>query len=81
MPGNVVMAILLGAFLIQGLIPGPSMLTANVTLTYTFVWFIVIANVITVAFCFLLLNQRLAVSCQQLARYPIKSFLPYSNCL
>ena len=56
-PGNVVMAILLGAFLVQGLVPGPSMLTENLTLTFTFVWFIVIANIITVAFCFLFLNQ------------------------
>ena len=56
-PGNVVMAILLGAFLVQGLVPGPSMLTENLSLTFTFVWFIVIANVITVAFCFLFLNQ------------------------
>ena len=56
-PGNVVMAILLGAFLVQGLVPGPSMLTTNLSLTFTFVWFIVIANVITVAFCFLFLNQ------------------------
>lgn len=56
-PGNVVMAILLGAFLIQGLVPGPSMLTQNLSLTFTFVWFIVIANIITVAFCFLFLNQ------------------------
>ena len=56
-PGNVVMAILLGAFLVQGLVPGPSMLTKNLSLTFTFVWFIVIANIITVAFCFLFLNQ------------------------
>ena len=56
-PGNVVMAILLGAFLVQGLVPGPSMLTENLSLTFTFVWFIVIANIITVAFCFLFLNQ------------------------
>jgi putative tricarboxylic transport membrane protein len=56
-PGSVVMALLLGAFLIKGLVPGPSMLTKHLDLTFAFVWFIVIANVITVALCFLFLEQ------------------------
>jgi TctA family transporter len=56
-PGSVVMALLLGAFLIKGLVPGPSMLTKHLLLTFTFVWFIVISNIITVALCFLFLGQ------------------------
>jgi putative tricarboxylic transport membrane protein len=56
-PGNVVMAILLGAFLIQGLSPGPSMLTTNLGLTFAMVWLIVISNVIAVSISFLFLNQ------------------------
>lgn len=56
-PGSVSMAILLGAFLIQGLTPGPAMLTTNLTLTMEMVWIIVVANVITVAVCFLFLRQ------------------------
>jgi putative tricarboxylic transport membrane protein len=56
-PGNVVMAILLGAFIIQGLQPGPSMLTTNVSLTFSMVWIIVVANIITVTICLLFLNQ------------------------
>ena len=35
------MAILLGAFLIQGLVPGPDMLTKNLNVTFSLVWIIV----------------------------------------
>ena len=56
-PGTVVMALLLGAFLIKGLVPGPSMITKHLDLTFAFVWFIVISNIITVALCFLFLEQ------------------------
>jgi TctA family transporter len=56
-PGSVVMALLLGAFLIKGLVPGPAMLTKHLDLTFAFVWFIVISNIITVMLCFLFLEQ------------------------
>ena len=58
-PGSVSMAILLGAFLIQGIVPGPDLLdpAKHLTLTFSFVWVIVIANIITVAVCFVFLNQ------------------------
>lgn len=45
-PGSAGMAILLGAFLIQGLTPGPSMLTFNAPITFAMVWIIAIANAI-----------------------------------
>jgi TctA family transporter len=45
-PGDFAMAILLGAFTIQGLAPGVDMLTTNLSVTYTMVWTIVIANFI-----------------------------------
>jgi putative tricarboxylic transport membrane protein len=61
-PGSVSMAILLGAFLIQGLVPGPSMLTTNLALTFSFVWLIVISNIITVGLCFLFLNQLVKIT-------------------
>jgi TctA family transporter len=66
-PSGVTMAILLGAFIIQGLVPGPSMLTpesrgGHLGLTFSFVWTIVIANIITVAVCFLFLNQLAKVT-------------------
>ncbi|HEX3246184.1 MAG TPA: tripartite tricarboxylate transporter permease, partial [Chloroflexota bacterium] len=56
-PGGLTMAILLGAFLIQGITPGPKMLTDNLQLTMSFVWIIVISNIITVLVCFLFLEQ------------------------
>lgn len=56
-PGNAVMALLLGAFLIKGLVPGPAMLTKHLDLVFAFVWFIVISNIITVGLCFLFLEQ------------------------
>jgi TctA family transporter len=60
-PGSVVMAILLGAFIIQGIVPGPDMLLpppkGKLDLTFSFVWIIVLSNLITVAICFLFLNQ------------------------
>jgi putative tricarboxylic transport membrane protein len=61
-PGSVSMAILLGAFLIQGIVPGPSMLTQNLDLTFSFVWMIVISNVITVGLSFCFLNQLIKIT-------------------
>lgn len=60
-PGSVIMAILLGAFIIQGIVPGPDMLLppprGKLDLTFSFVWIIVVSNLITVGICFLFLNQ------------------------
>lgn len=58
-PGSVSMAILLGAFIIQGIVPGPDLLNPakHLTLTFSFVWIIVITNVITVLICLMFLNQ------------------------
>lgn len=58
-PGSVSMAILLGAFIMQGIVPGPDMLdpAKYLTLTFSLVWVIVLANLITVAASFLFLNQ------------------------
>lgn len=59
-PASVTMAILLGAFIIQGIVPGPDMLIpppkGKLDLTFSFVWVIIISNIITVAACFLFLN-------------------------
>lgn len=45
-PGSASMAILLGAFQIQGLEPGPRMLTDNLDVTFSLVWTLAIANVL-----------------------------------
>ena len=73
-PGSVSMAILLGAFIIQGLVPGPAMLDPNtpvrpdaaslggfnpsgLELTFSFVWILIVSNIITVVVAFLFLGQ------------------------
>jgi putative tricarboxylic transport membrane protein len=56
-PGSTSMALLLGAFVIQGLAPGPRMLTTHLTLTMSFVWTIVVANLIAVVASVLLIRQ------------------------
>ena len=66
-PASVLMAILIGAFLIQGLVPGPDMLVpeakgGHLGLTFSFVWIIVISNIITVGICLLFLNQLVKIT-------------------
>jgi putative tricarboxylic transport membrane protein len=65
-PASVIMAILLGAFIIQGIVPGPDMLLpppkGKLDLTFSFVWVIIISNIITVAVCFLFLKQLAKVT-------------------
>jgi TctA family transporter len=56
-PGSASMAILLGAFLIHGLIPGPDMLTRHLGITYSMVWSVAIANVLGAGICFMFSNQ------------------------
>lgn len=56
-PGSAGMAILLGAFLMHGLVPGPEMLTKNLGLTYSMVWSIAIANILGSGLCFLFSGQ------------------------
>ncbi len=65
-PASVIMAILLGAFIIQGIVPGPDMLIpppkGKLDLTFSFVWVIIISNIITVAVCFLFLEPLAKVT-------------------
>jgi len=66
-PGNVTMAILLGAFIVQGLVPGPLMLIpessgGHLALTFSFVWIVVVSNIITVAACFLFLKYLVRIT-------------------
>ncbi len=56
-PGSAGMAILLGAFLMHGLVPGPDMLTKNLSITYSMVWSIAIANILGSGLCYLFSSQ------------------------
>src|SRR5947209_8707442 len=51
-PGSATMAILLGAFLIHGLVPGPDMLTKHLDITYAMVWSIALANILGAGMCY-----------------------------
>lgn len=55
-PGSASTAVLLGAFLILGLEPGPQMLTTNLDVTLSMVWITVIATFASVALAFVLLK-------------------------
>ena len=66
-PASVFMAILIGAFIMHGVVPGPDMLRpeargGHLGLTYSFVWIVVISNIITVGMIFLLLKQIVKVT-------------------
>lgn len=67
-PGSASMAILLGAFLIHGLIPGPDMLTKHLDVTYSMVWSVAIANILGAGLCFAFSNQFAKIA---LLRYTI----------
>lgn len=45
-PGSPPMALLLGGLLIQGIAPGPAMLTTNLSLTFSLIWTLVFANIL-----------------------------------
>lgn len=55
-PGSAGTAVLLGAFLILGLQPGPEMLTTNLDVTFSMVWITVFATLASVTLAFLLLK-------------------------
>lgn len=55
-PGSASMALLLGALTIQGLTPGPAMLTDHLDVTFTLVWSIAIANIFGTILCLLSTN-------------------------
>jgi hypothetical protein len=61
-PSSAGMAILLGAFLIHGLVPGPEMLTKHLDITYSMVWSIAIANIFGSGLCFLFSGQLAKVA-------------------
>src|SRR5271157_1303388 len=66
-PASVFMAILMGAFIMHGVVPGPDMLRpeakgGHLGLTYSFVWITVISNLITVGMIFLFLKQLVKVT-------------------
>jgi hypothetical protein len=60
-PAGASMTLLLGAFLLHGLTPGPDMLGKNLDITYSIIWSLTIAHVLGTAICL--------VGARQLARF------------
>jgi putative tricarboxylic transport membrane protein len=56
-PGSAPMAVLLGAFLIQGLTPGPEMLTTKLHVTFSMMWSLIFANIIAAVLLLAWANQ------------------------
>ncbi|MEC7488347.1 MAG: tripartite tricarboxylate transporter permease [Pseudomonadota bacterium] len=56
-PGSLGTAILMGALLIQGLKPGPEMLTDKLDITFSMIWTIVVANILVAGLLMLWSNQ------------------------
>jgi TctA family transporter len=75
-PASSGMAILLGAFLMHGLVPGPEMLTKNLDITYSMVWSIAIANLVGSGLCFAFSGQL-----AKLATLRYTLILPVVLCL
>jgi hypothetical protein len=50
-PAGASMTLLLGAFLLHGLTPGPDMLSKNLDVTYSIIWSLTLANVIGGTIC------------------------------
>lgn len=61
-PGGAAQAILLGALMVHGFVPGPDMLTKHLALTYSMVWSIALANIFGAGLCFLLSGQFAKIS-------------------
>jgi len=56
-PGSLGTAILMGALLIQGLKPGPEMLTDKLNITFSMIWTIVVANILVAGLLMVWSNQ------------------------
>lgn len=75
-PGSAGMAIILGAFLSHGLVPGPDMLSKNLSVTYSMVWSVALANIVGAGLCYAFSTQFAKLAT---IRYSI--VLPIVTCI
>jgi len=71
LPGSAGMAILLGAFILQGLVPGPRMMTEHCDLSLTLLLVVVVTNIIAGGICFGLIPHV-----SKIARVPARILFP-----
>ena len=62
LPGSVTMSILLAAFTVQGLVPGPTLLRDNQPIIYAMVFFVALANVVGVLLCVMMTRPLIRLS-------------------
>lgn len=76
-PGSASMAILLGVFLIHGLVPGPDMLTIHLNITYSMIWSVALANILGAGICFSLSGQlaKIALLRHTVILPPVMTFI------
>ena len=77
-PGSVGMAIILGVFMMLGLVPGPDMLTKNLHVTFSLVFTLVISNIMATALG-LVLARHLAKFTFLPLKYVVPSVLVLSS--
>lgn len=56
-PAGASMTLLLGAFLLHGLTPGPDMLTKNLDVTYSIIWSLTLAHILGTVICLFAARQ------------------------
>jgi TctA family transporter len=56
-PGSASMSLVLGAFMIAGINPGPNMLTTDIGITYRIIWALALANIVGGGICLLGTSQ------------------------
>lgn len=71
-PGSGSMAVFLGGLVLLGIQPGPSMVTTELSLTYTIAWTLALASIIGAAICFFL-----AAPISRLTRIPFNYVAPF----
>ncbi len=71
-PGGGAMAVFLGGMVLLGIQPGPSMVGANLDVTYKIVWSLALANVLGAGLCIIL-----AVPISRLTLIPFKLLAPF----
>lgn len=71
-PGSGAMAVFLGGLVLLGIQPGPSMVTTDLSLTYTIAWTLALASVIGAMICFFL-----AAPISRLTTIPFNYIAPF----
>ncbi|MDZ4136543.1 MAG: tripartite tricarboxylate transporter permease, partial [Paracoccaceae bacterium] len=75
-PGSGSMAVFLGGMILLGIEPGPSMVGADLNITYSIIWSLALANVMGAGICLLL-----AIPISRLTQIPFQMLAPFMIAL